>query len=211
MIDILLIEDNKIFRKTLTRLINSNKKMACGNQYGSAEDALKAIEQNGLAPDIVLLDIGLPGMNGVQCIPHLKNLCPEANIVMLTIHDDDDNIFRAVCSGAAGYLLKDSPPQEIIQSLELVLQGGAAMNAYIAKRVLDLFQKLAAPPGDYDLTRRELEILQLLVDSMSKKQIAARLYLSQHTVDSHIRNIYGKLEVHTRSGAVAKALKERLL
>ena len=209
--DILVIEDHDIFRKTLSRVINSHEQIVCEDAFGSAEEALTAIETGGLAPDIVLLDIGLPGMNGVQCIPHLKQLCPEARIIILTIHDDDDNIFKAVCAGASGYLLKDAPPEDIIDSIELVLQGGAAMNTHIARRVLNLFQEMATPPGDYDLTNREQEILRLLVDGLSKKQIAAQINLSQHTVDSHIRNIYGKLEVHTRSGAVAKALKERLL
>lgn len=209
--DILLIEDHDIFRKTLSRVINSHERIVCEDAFGSAEEALTAIERDGLAPEIVLLDIGLPGMNGVQCIPHLKKLCPDARIIILTIHDDDDNIFKAVCAGASGYLLKDAPPEDIIDSIELVLQGGAAMNTHIARRVLNLFQEMATPPGDYDLTNREQEILRLLVDGLSKKQIAAKIHLSQHTVDSHIRNIYGKLEVHTRSGAVAKALKERLL
>ena len=211
MIDVLLVEDNDLFRKTLTSVINRSDRLQCRDAFVSGEDALSALEKHGLAPDIVLLDIGLPGINGIECIPRFKALSPASKIVMLTIHDDDDNVFKAICSGASGYLLKDAPAEEIVIAIESVLQGGAPMNSHIAKKVLDLFKKLAAPPANYGLTIREKEILKLLVEGLSKKQIAAKIFLSYHTVDTHIRNIYQKLEVHTRSGAVAKALKEHLL
>ncbi|RMF58741.1 MAG: DNA-binding response regulator [Calditrichaeota bacterium] len=210
-IDVLLVEDNDLFRKTLLNVINRSARLTCRDAFVCGEDALRALEEQGLAPDVVLLDIGLPGMNGVECIPQIKSLSPASKIVMLTIHDDDDNVFKAICAGASGYLLKDAPAEEIVLAIESVLQGGAPMNSHIAKKVLDLFKKLAAPPANYGLTIREKEILKLLVEGLSKKQIAAKLFLSYHTVDTHIRNIYQKLEVHTRSGAVAKALKEHLL
>ncbi|MCH7771608.1 MAG: response regulator transcription factor [Bacteroidetes bacterium] len=211
LIKVLIIEDNDLFRKSLANVINKSSKMKCGGSYISAEDALKDIEQKELKPEVVLMDIGLPGITGVECISYIKDLSHETKIIMLTIHDDDDNIFKAVCSGAAGYLLKDMPPDKIIESIEDVLSGGAPMNSNIAKKVLDLFKNMTAPVASYDLTDRENEILKLLVDGLSKKQIAEKIFLSYHTVDVHIRHIYEKLEVHTLSGAVAKALKEHLL
>ena len=211
MIKVLIIEDNDLFRKSLANVINKSSKMKCVGSYISAEDALKDIEQKELKPEVVLMDIGLPGITGVECISYIKDLCPVTKIIMLTIHDDDDNIFKAVCSGASGYLLKDMQPDKIFESIEEVLNGGAPMNSNIAKKVLDLFKNMTAPVASYDLTSREQEILKLLVDGLSKKQIAEKIFLSYHTVDVHIRHIYEKLEVHTCSGAVAKALKERLL
>ena len=211
LIKVLIIEDNDLFRKSLANVINKSSKMKCAGAYISAEDALKDIEQKELKPQVVLMDIGLPGITGVECISYIKDLSRETKIIMLTIHDDDDNIFKAVCSGAAGYLLKDMPPDKIIESIEDVLSGGAPMNSNIAKKVLDLFKNMTAPVASYDLTDRENEILKLLVDGLSKKQIAKIIFLSYHTVDVHIRHIYEKLEVHTLSGAVAKALKEHLL
>ena len=208
---VLIIEDNDLFRKSLANVINKSRKMKCAGSYISAEDALKDIEQKELKPEVVLMDIGLPGITGVECISYIKDLSHETKIIMLTIHDDDDNIFKAVCSGAAGYLLKDMPPDKIIESIEDVLSGGAPMNSNIAKKVLDLFKNMTAPVASYDLTDRENEILKLLVDGLRKKQIAEKIFLSYHTVDVHIRHIYEKLEVHTLSGAVAKALKEHLL
>ena len=211
LIKVLIIEDNDLFRKSLANVINKSSKMKCVGSYISAEDALKDIEQKELKPEVVLMDIGLPGITGVECISYIKDLCPVTKIIMLTIHDDDDNIFKAVCSGASGYLLKDMQPDKIFESIEEVLNGGAPMNSNIAKKVLDLFKNMTAPVASYDLTSREQEILKLLVDGLSKKQIAEKIFLSYHTVDVHIRHIYEKLEVHTCSGAVAKALKERLL
>ena len=211
LIKVLIIEDNDLFRKSLANVVNKSSKMKCAGAYISAEDALKDIEQKELKPQVVLMDIGLPGITGVECISYIKDLSRETKIIMLTIHDDDDNIFKAVCSGAAGYLLKDMHPDKIIDSIEEVLNGGAPMNSNIAKKVLDLFKNMTAPVASYDLTDRENEILKLLVDGLSKKQIAEKIFLSYHTVDVHIRHIYEKLEVHTLSGAVAKALKERLL
>jgi DNA-binding NarL/FixJ family response regulator len=209
-IDILLVEDCDLFRKTLAGLLNSNEKLVCRYAYASCEEALQAIQADDLAPNVVLLDIGLPGMSGVEAIPHLKKLCPEAKIIMLTIHDEDDNIFKALCFGASGYLMKDSPARKIFEAIAEVLSGGAPMNSHIAKKVVEMFKKLVLPPGDYSLTPREKEILKLLIEGFSKKQIAGKLFLSFHTVDTHLRNIYEKLEVHTRSGAVAKALQARI-
>lgn len=211
MIEVLIVEDNQLYRRTLANLINNSANMICAHTFESAEEALKKIEKTDLAPEIVLMDIGLPGMNGVECIPPLRKLLPEAKIIMLTIHDDNDNIFKAICNGASGYLLKDSPSSKILESIHEVQEGGAPMNANIAQKIVQMFKQLTLPSGDYDLSAREKEILNLMVDGLSKKEIANDLFISYHTVDAHIRHIYEKLEVHTRSGAVAKALKEKLL
>ncbi len=211
MINLIVIEDNSLFRTTLVRLLESNGKFNCDNAFDSAETALKALDEGLREPEVVMLDIGLPGLSGIECIPKLKELCPETKIIMLTIHDDDDSIFKAVCAGAAGYLLKDSPSEKIVSAIDEVVNGGAPMNSHIAKRVMEMFKKLAIPAGNYSLTKREIEILQLLVDGLSKKQISGKLHISYHTVDTHIRHIYEKLEVNTRSGVVVKALRENLL
>lgn len=210
-VDILLIEDNNLFRKTLTDFINQSHEMICRYSFSSCEDALEKIEQDELLPDIVLLDIGLPGIDGVEGISYLKKLIPATRIVMLTIHDDDENIFKAICSGASGYLLKDSSSEKILESIKEVLRGGAPMNSSIAARVLKMFKDFVPVKSDYNLTKREKEILKLLVEGMSKKQLAEKLFLSYHTIDAHIRNIYSKLEVHSNRSAIAKALKENLI
>lgn len=210
-LNVIVVEDNNLFRKTLTDFINQSNELSCSRSFPSCEDALKEIENDGMEPDIILLDIGLPGMNGVEGITHFKKITPLSKIIMLTIQDDDENVFNAICNGASGYLLKDSSNQKIIESVKEVLSGGAPMNASIAAKVLKMFKEFIPEQKDYHLSLREKEILKFLVDGMSKKQIAEKLFLSYHTIDSHIRKIYEKLEVHSGSSAVAKALKENLI
>jgi DNA-binding NarL/FixJ family response regulator len=157
------------------------------------------------------MDIGLPGMSGIEGVRKLKAVSPETRVIMLTVFDENDTVFQAICAGASGYLLKSEPMDKILTSLQEVLHGGAPMNAQIARKVIDMFSRIAVPKGDYRLTPRELTILQGLVDGLSKKQIAEKLFLSYHTIDMQMRGIYSKLQVHSRSGAVAKAWKENLL
>jgi DNA-binding NarL/FixJ family response regulator len=210
-IDVAVIEDNNLFRKTLTDFINQNPEMRCLHNYTSCEEALKEIQNELLEPDIIFLDIGLPGMNGVEGIAHLKKITPFSKILMLTIQDDDESVFKAICSGASGYLLKDSSSDKILEAVKEVLEGGAPMNSSIASKVLKMFRDFIPVQKDYNLTQREKEILKFLVDGFNKKQIAEKLILSYHTIDSHIRKIYDKLEVHSGSSAVAKAVKENLI
>jgi DNA-binding NarL/FixJ family response regulator len=209
--EIILIEDNNLFRKTLAKFINQSKDFFCLHSFVSCEDAIMEIESKNLLPEIILLDIGLPGMSGLEGLLHFKKIVPLSKIIMLTIQDDDENIFSAVCNGASGYLLKDSSSEKIVDSFNEVLSGGAVMNSSIAARVLKMFKEYIPQKGDYNLSEREKDILKLLVEGLSKKQIADKLFLSYHTIDTHIRNIYAKLQVHSNSSAVAKALKENLL
>ena len=209
-IKIILVEDNKLFRETLFNFLNNNN-FNCTHAFASCEEAISEINKQNLYADVILLDIGLPGMSGIEGIKPFKEIIEDVKIIMLTIQDDDDSVFKAVCNGASGYLLKDSTSEKIIESINEVLNGGAPMNSSISLKVLDMFREFVPEKKDYNLTERENSILILLTDGLSKKQISEKLFISYHTVDSHIRNIYEKLEVHSSSGAVAKALKENLI
>jgi DNA-binding NarL/FixJ family response regulator len=209
--EVIIIEDNELLRDSLKEAINKSSIINCNNAFGSGETALNFIKKEELVPDIILLDIGLPGMSGIELIPELKKLSPSSKIIIITIHDDDENVFNAICAGASGYLLKDLSSEKIVASISEVMNGGAPMNSHIAKKVLNMFRDQNIKSEGYDLSEREKEILALIVDGLSKKQIAENIFLSHHTVDSHIRNIYAKLEVHSRSSAISKAIKEKLL
>jgi DNA-binding NarL/FixJ family response regulator len=208
-IEVWVVEDNAFLRETVAELIDQEPDMRA-RAFGSCEEALAPVER-GEIPGVVLMDLGLPGMNGVEGIARMRATSPVTQIVVLTVHEDDDNVFDALCAGASGYLLKPASAATVVSAVRTAVSGGAPMNAFIASKVLKLFAHYARPRADYGLTDREREILQLLVQEMSQKKIATRLGLSPHTVDTHLRNIYSKLHVHSRSGAVAKALQERLL
>lgn len=209
--DIIIIEDNQMFRDTLQSVISKAPGKTCNNIFSSGEDALLVMQRMELVPDIILLDIGLPGKDGISLIPYLRKLTPSSKIIILTVYDDDENIFNAICAGATGYLLKDQSPEEIIISIDEVFNGGASVNSHIAKRVLNMFRDQNRAGIDYGLSEREKEILKLLVEGLSKKQISVKIFLSHHTIDSHIRNIYAKLEVHSKGSAITKAIREKLI
>jgi DNA-binding NarL/FixJ family response regulator len=208
-ISVWLIEDNHTFRRTVARVLGTVDGLECAQHFSNAEDALDAM-LGGAVPDVVLLDVELPGQNGIDAIRQIKSISPATRIVMLTVFDDHDKVFKAVCAGASGYLLKTSPVEDIVGSIHEALGGGAPMSPRVAKSVLDMFASLAKPKQDYNLTEREVRILELMTQGLLKKEIADRISVSYHTVDTHLRNIYTKLHVHSRTGAVAKALKERL-
>ncbi len=205
-----VIEDNESYRNTIGALIDSTEGMRCTHAFQSCEKTLKALEDE-FAPEIILMDIGLPGISGIEGLRRIKAISPSTGVIMLTVFDDEKQIFEAICSGASGYLLKSAQPLEIIGAVRQVLGGGAPIDARIARKVLDMFSRLSVPTGEYGLTGREKEILHLMVDGLTAKDIAERLFLSFRTVDTHVKNIYTKLQVHSRSGAVAKAFRERLL
>ncbi len=209
-IDVWVIEDNETLRRTVARVLGREKGMECSNQFDRCEDAFKVLV-DGARPQVILLDLGLPGMSGIEGIERIKASLPDIEILVFSVFDDNDRVFRAICAGASGYLLKTSNMTEIPEAIREVMAGGAPMNARIARRVLEMFSKVAPSNKDYGLTVRETEVLDQMVEGLTKKEIADRLDLSFHTVDKHIRGIYSKLHVNTMTGAVAKALKEGLL
>lgn len=205
-----IVEDHAAFRRTLVRVLNAETELQCSRDFDSCEKTLAALAGDP-SPDLILLDVGLPGMSGLEGIRLIKQRSPKTLVVILTVFDDDEKVFQAICAGAAGYLLKTSSAADITQSVHEALAGGSPMNPRIARRVLEMFSKFAPKQSDYGLSDREKEILQLMTTGLIKKEIADRLTLSVHTVDTYLRRIYEKLEVNTRTGAVAKALKEGLV
>jgi len=205
-----LIEDYGPFRRTVSRLINQLDGLKCTGEFASCKDAFGAL-QRGERPDLILLDVGLPGISGIDAIPRLKQSAPGARVVILTAFEDDDKVFKAICAGASGYLLKSAPLEHVTAAVREALAGGAPINARIASRVLDMFARMAPTRATRRLTPKETEILQKLGEGLTTKEIATALDMNYHTVDAHLRDIYVKLEVNTRSGAVAKALKEKLI
>ena len=181
-----VVEDNLRYRKTLSGLINRTSGMVCPQAFARCEDALKVLEKES-PPDVIMLDIGLPGMSGIVGIEKFKLLSPKVHIVILTVYDDNDKVFNALCAGASGYLLKDSSPEKIIDSIREVLAGGAPMNMQIAHKVLEIFSSFKTKKSDYGLTEREKEILQYMVSGLTKQQIAESLFLSFHTVNTHLK------------------------
>ncbi len=209
-IHVLIIEDDEIYRESIQDLINEGGQVTCDQACESCEEAISVI-QKGYLPQVILLDIQLPGISGIEGIPKIKALSPATHIIMLTIFDDDDKVFNAICQGAVGYLLKSSPAEKIKEAVEQVVKGGAAMSPAIAAKVLKMFNQYSQPKQEYGLSDREKEILRLLTDGYSKKQFADKLCISLFTVDTHLKNIYTKLHVHSQVDVVAKALKEHLI
>jgi DNA-binding NarL/FixJ family response regulator len=205
-----IVDDNAGFARNLGELITSAQGLSCEQIFGACEGAIKALE-TGSPPDILLMDVGLPGMSGIEGISRAKAIAPAVQVIMLTVFEDNDTIFQAIKAGASGYLHKSGSLDEIIASLMSILVGGAPMNPHIARKILDMFQGLSSMRADYGLTVREKEVLQLLIDGNTKRTIADRLFVSFHTVDTHLRNIYAKLQVNSRSSAVAKILKDRII
>jgi DNA-binding NarL/FixJ family response regulator len=209
-ISVAIIEDNASIRDGVAALINLSPGFTCQLQFESCEDALKTIRPP--LPDIVLMDIGLGGMSGIEGVARLKSRFPDLKIIMLTVYEENEKIFRSLCAGASGYLVKKTPAEKLLAAIADVHKGGAVMTPSIAKKVLDMFSRVAPPlSSDFNLTKREQEILEQLVSGSSYKMIARDLFLSPDTVSSHIKSIYQKLQVHSKSQAVAKALKQRLV
>jgi DNA-binding NarL/FixJ family response regulator len=208
-ITVWLVEDNHTFRRTVARVLSEVEGVECSQHFPNAEDALDAL-LGGAVPDVVLLDVELPGKSGIEAVSQIKAISPATRVVMLTVFDDHEKVFKAICAGASGYLLKTSPLERIVESVHEALNGGAPMTPGVAKSVLDMFARLSRPKHDYGLTNQEQKILELMTQGLIKKEIADRLTISYYTVDTHLRNIYTKLHVNTRTGAVAKALQERL-
>lgn len=207
---IVVIEDERELRNGLKVLLNMTPNYECVRSFSSMEEALRMIDS--LEADIVLTDIGLPGMNGIEGTRVLHEKFPDLPIVVFTVHEEDDKIFQALCAGARGYLLKNTPPARIIEALNEVVEGGAPMTPDVALRVVKLFRNFAPPEkSDYCLTEQETRILKLLVDGHHYKTAAVELGISRTTVAFHLKNIYFKLQVHSKTDAVVKALRENLV
>ena len=208
-VEVWMIEDNHAFRQTVARLLNQTQDIRCTQSFPACEDAL-ALMNTGATMDVILLDVELSGMNGIEGLRKIKALRPAARVVMLTVFEDHERVFRAICAGASGYLLKASPFDRIVESVHQVMAGGSPMSPRVATSVLEMFARMAGPKTDFGLTEREREVLELMKEGLTKKEIAGRLALSFHTVDDYLRNIYAKLHVHSQAGAVAKAMKHEL-
>lgn len=205
-----LIEDNALFRRTVGRIVEALPGVSAVEGFGNCEDALSAIEK-GVGPETILIDVGLPGIDGIEGIRQIKARLPAAQILVLTVFEDDEKIFRTICAGASGYILKSASMKEIADAVDEVRRGGSPMTPRVARRVLEMFPKLAPAQQDYGLGPRERAVLELYVQGFTNKEVADKLSLSVHTIDSYNKSLYEKLHVNTRSGAVAKALKERLV
>jgi DNA-binding NarL/FixJ family response regulator len=207
---VVIVEDLREVREGLTVLINSTPGFACAGGYRTMEAAVDAMGQ--APPDVILTDIGLPGMSGIDGIRILRDRFPETPILALTVYDTDEKIFDALCAGATGYLLKTTPPTRLLEALDEAVQGGAPMSPEVARRVVRLFRDFRPPErASYHLTPQEHALLKLLADGHHKKTAAQELGVSINTISFHLKNIYGKLRVHSKTEAVAKALREHLI
>jgi DNA-binding NarL/FixJ family response regulator len=200
-----IVEDSDQVRTTLARLINRAEGFTSPSQYASAEAALEGLPKD--RPDVVLMDINLPGMNGVECVRRLKPILPQLQVIMLTVYEDTENIFNALAAGASGYLLKRTSTQELLAAIRDVQRGGSPMTTHIARKVVQSFQRAGASPQPTEnLSPREQEVLDFLAKGFLYKEIADNLGISYETVHTYIRRIYEKLQVRTRTEAVAKFL-----
>jgi len=215
-ISVWLVEDNAMFSMGVRRVVDGLDSMACTGCFTSAEAAFSVLGKEP-SPDVILLDIQLPGMDGITALETFRARSPESRVIILTVFDDADKIFQAVCAGASGYILKSSGIGQINESIQQVMDGGAPMTPGVAKKVLKAFARIEPIQQsnesyeDYCLTEREREILRLMADGLLKKEIGVLLGLSVHTVSSHLRRVYAKLHVNTNTGAVAKALREGII
>jgi DNA-binding NarL/FixJ family response regulator len=210
LIEVAIVEDRREIRESLALLIGGTPGFQCTGSFRSMEEALDKLKTH--RPHLLLSDIGLPGMDGIEGIKILRQRYPDLLILMLTVYDDDDRIFDAICAGACGYLLKKTPPVRLLESLREAVTGGAPMSPEVAKRVMALFREIRPPARcDYELTPHETRLLKLLVEGHNYKTAASELGVTVHTVSFHLRSIYDKLQVHSKSAAVAKAIHNRLV
>jgi DNA-binding NarL/FixJ family response regulator len=209
-ITVSIVEDNADFRLGISYLLKTSPGVTVRGEFASAEAFFASLP--AAVPDVVLMDISLPGMSGIEAIRQLRTRFLRVQAIVLSVHEDSENVFRAICAGAVGYLTKPVTPAALVEAIESAFGGGTPMSPHIARRVLEMF-KVYVPPqhADYNLTEREVAVLERLVDGDGYKDIAEALFISVYTVRAHLRNIYEKLHVHSKSQAVSKALQERLL
>lgn len=207
-----IFEDNRILREGLTQLIGGTPGFICAGAFANCSNLVNDIENT--SPDVILMDIEMPGMNGIEAVKIVKDKFPDVKILMETIFDENDKIFQSICNGAEGYILKNTPPVQILTAIKEVYEGGAPMTPSIASKVIKMFKNSPPERGNpeqFNLTDREKEILRCLVEGMSYKMIADTCFISADTVNGHIKNIYKKLQVHSKGEAVAKAIKGKIV
>lgn len=210
MIKVVLYEDNPQLREGLTMLLNGSEGFEVTGAFKNCNDVVKEVA--ALSPDVILMDIDMPGINGIEGLKLIRQSNMNVKILMLTVFDDNKNVFEAVKNGANGYLLKKTPPAKLLEYIQEAHTGGAPMSSSIATQVLKMFSQLHSDPrSDYSLSEREKQVLQLLVNGYSYKMIASEIYISIDTVRSHIKKIYEKLHVNSKSEAVAKAFKHKIV
>lgn len=202
---ITIVEDNDVVRDGFALLISSVSQHQVVNTYATCEEAIKNLSQD--QPDIILMDLELPGMHGVEGIRKIKKLLPETNILVISVHTNSELVFQALCAGASGYITKNAGHSKILDAITEVRKGGAPMSSQIARMVVQSFQKNTDSP----LTSRETEVLELLAKGKSYSAIANDLFVHKETIKSHIKNIYGKLQVNSKADAIEKAIKQRLI
>ncbi len=209
VVKVAVIEDQRKFREATAAIIDGTEGFRCTGSFRSMEEALDKIKHD--LPNVVLVDIGLPGITGIEGIQLLKERYPQLILLIYTVYDDDERIFDALCAGASGYLLKKTPPARLLESLQEAASGGAPLTPEVASRVVRLFREYRPRDTSYELTPHELRLLRLLMDGHNYKMAASELRVTTHTISFHLQRIYEKLHVHSKTEAVAKALQYRLL
>lgn len=204
-IQIAIVEDNHDIRTGLMMIVNGTDDLECRQTFASAEEALRVLPIN--CSDVVLMDIDLPGMNGIDCIKQLREKCASTLYMMLTVYEDDEKIFKSLEAGATGYMLKKTSPAQLVDAIKDMCNGGSPMNAQIARKVVASFSKQKTSKDAEELTKREFELLELLSKGYRYKEIADQLFISQDTVRTHIRNVYLKLQVNSKIEAINKVFK----
>jgi DNA-binding NarL/FixJ family response regulator len=207
-----IVEDNAVYRDVLARVIRKTGDITCPFQFDCVEEALDALKTEK-CPDVILLDVDLPGMDGITAISHFKAAAPSCCIVILTVFEDHTKVYRAICAGASGYLVKTSSATQLVEAIRAAAEGGSPLSPVVARAVLGRFVELSDKPvkDEESLSVRECEVLEWMTKGLTQKEISMKLQISEHTVNNHLRNIYAKLHVNTRGAAVAKAIRRNLV
>lgn len=206
-----ILEDHENFAKQIQRLINSEDDLECPHHFTSADEMYEKLQFTSQHPELLLLDLGLPRKGGLEVLTDLKTLMPKTKVLVLSSFDEREKVYRAICNGASGYLLKTGDPDELIGGIREILQGESALSSPIAKMILEGFSRHGPVDQIEPLTSREKDVLRYLVQGLIKKEIAEELQISQHTVDMHVRSVYRKLQVRSQTEAVSKALRQGIV
>ena len=209
IIRVSILDDDEEFREVLSKVLNKSEGFKCVGTYQNCEEVLDKIEQD--LPDILLLDIEMPGKSGIESLREIKAVYPTVEVMMLTVYSDSEKIFQSLRNGAVGYLLKKSPTERLLEAIREAYDGGAPFSGEVARKVLQYFQTPSSSAYSSLLTDREKEVLEALIEGHSTKAIAEKLFVSFHTIRFHLHNIYTKLHVNSRSEAVAKAIKNKII